>query len=615
MVQKVAILDAGAQYGKLIDRKVRELCVESELLPLNASTAELVNYAAFIISGGPESVYAENAPLFNPEIFTLGKPVLGICYGMQLLNHFFGGQVEKTTIREDGQAQISLDLSSPLFSGLAQIETVLLTHGDSITRVAPGFSTTAKSTNAVAAIENTEKNLYGVQFHPEVDLTSNGRKMLQNFLYNIAHISPTYTLISREEAAINYLQQFKGKNVLLLVSGGVDSTVCAALLNKALGAESVYAVHIDNGFMRLNESNAVKKALEKIGIELHVIDAAEDFYNATTIVEGKKTAALCEVTSPELKRKIIGDTFVQIAEKTIKQSGFDPSLTFLAQGTLRPDLIESASSIASGKASAIKTHHNDSPLVRQLRQSGKVIEPLKDYHKDEVRELGKQLGLPEEITQRQPFPGPGLSVRIICVDKPVLTSTFNSINNALASLNTEEVSVTLLPIQTVGVQGDARTYKHLVALSGKQNWPLLFKLANEIPKRFHEVNRVLYVFGERLETVKEITLTHLTKDVVFQLQQADRAVNAVLSKYGLLKKLSQVPVILFPVNFGVPGSRGIAIRPFITNDFMTGVPAVPGKDIPQKALDEIVFEVLKTRGISRVAYDLTAKPPATTEWE
>lgn len=616
--EALAILDAGAQYGQVIDRRIRELRVKSEILPLDTPADKLRGYRAIIITGGPESVYDEKAPAYDPKIFSLKIPILGICYGMQLMNYVAGGGVERNRRREDGPCEIKINNHSLLFRGLEVTQGVLMSHGDSLGTMAEGFRVVAESNGLVAAIENPQRRLYGVQFHPEVDLTAHGKEILRNFLYEIAGFSGSYTLENREERAIAYIKETVGeKKVLVLVSGGVDSTVCATLLIRALGSKKVFALHIDNGFMRLDESAKVAQALARQGLNLRVIDASKDFYSATTLIDGVESAPLCRTTHPEIKRKIIGDTFMRVAEKAMQDLGIVPSEIFLAQGTLRPDLIESASSIASGKAHAIKTHHNDTRLVRELRKQGRVVEPLRDYHKDEVRLLGRSLGLPEEIVARHPFPGPGLAIRIICADKPYMTESFVETNQSLRDFTPPEISATLLPIQTVGVQGDARTYSYAVGLSGEKNWSTLFRIARELPKLFHDVNRVVYIFGERVQgPVTQVTPTYLTKEVITQLQQADNLVNEVLLEHNLARKLSQVPVISFPVNFGMEGKRSIGIRTFITNDFMTGVPAIPGQEVPEEVLEIIVSRLLsEVPGISRVVYDLTSKPPGTTEWE
>lgn len=618
MEQTLAILDAGAQYGKVIDRRVRDLYVKSELVPLDAPTSELKKYAAFIISGGPESVYSPKAPKFNPDIFKLGKPILGICYGMQLMNYVSGGTVEKKAKREDGPCTIEINSKSKLFQGLDTQQFVLMTHGDSVDQIGDGYTQIADSEGIVAGLENAKKNIYGVQFHPEVDLTENGKKMLSNFLFDIAGLKPSYTLENREQKAIEYIKKKVGdKKVLILVSGGVDSTVCAALLSKAIPNDRIFAIHVDSGFMRKNESGLVEKALSVLGLNLRVIDAEKTFLNATTNIDGKKTKKLSETSSPEEKRKIIGDTFMKVAEQAIADLGLNADEVVLAQGTLRPDLIESASASASKSAETIKTHHNDTFLVRQLRDQGKVIEPLSEYHKDEVRELGKELGLPEELIWRQPFPGPGLAIRVLCADNAYIPEDFAETQEKLQQFANKKFAVQLMPVKTVGVQGDGRSYSYLAGISGKADWLALMDLARTIPKTLHNVNRIAYFFGEKFEDFKStITPTHLNRTTLDQLRAADAIVNELLLEHGLVKSLSQVPVTLFSVDFGVEGNRCIGIRTFITNDFMTGVPAIPGQQMPEKVLQEMVSRILKeVPGVSRVCYDLTSKPPGTTEWE
>mmetsp|Transcript_2346 Transcript_2346/g.3371 ORF Transcript_2346/g.3371 Transcript_2346/m.3371 type:complete len:642 (-) Transcript_2346:363-2288(-) len=625
--QRVLILDAGAQYAKVIDRKVRELNVESVIKSLDMPASEIKEgkYTAVIISGGPQSVYGAEAPKYDKGLFDLGLPILGICYGMQLINYMYGGKVEKGGTREDGQFDIDIEKSSPLFTGLQSKSCVLLTHGDSVTEVAPGFKAIAKSPSGiVAGIEDAKRKVYGVQFHPEVDLSKDGMVMLKNFLMNIAGFKGDFTPLCREEEAIKEIREQVGdNNVLVLVSGGVDSAVCAALLKKAIGKERIYAIHVDHGFMRENESNTVVTALKDIGLDLKVLNVEKEFFKATTDINGKKTPPLEECITPEWKRKIIGDTFMVVSDQAIKDFKLDVDKVLLAQGTLRPDLIESASTVVSSNAQVIKTHHNDTALVRKLRDLGRIIEPLKDYHKDEVRELGKMLGLPEKLVWRHPFPGPGLAIRIICADKPYDISQEEVKKTAaeLQKYNKDGIYATLLPTRSVGVQGDARSYKQLCALTTDKkqpDWAKLFEMAREIPKKVHDVNRVVFVFGEAIKEshLNSITKTLLSRETCDQLRAADDIVTQQLRKNNLVKKVAQLPVILFPCDFGIKGGRGVAIRTFITNDFMTGVPAVPGKDLPEEVLSTMNTEILKNvKGISRVCYDLTSKPPATTEWE
>ena len=605
---------------------MRELSVECDLLPLSTPAAELRDYAALIVSGGPQSVYAANAPKYDKEIFELGVPVLGICYGLQLLNHALGGTVERKEQREDGAFNVTLEGSCALFAGLPENTEVLLTHGDSVDRVPEGFRVVAKSGELVAAIENAERKLYGVQFHPEVDLSVDGIQMIRNFLFGVTGLTGAYSAKCRQELAIEYIRSQVGptKQVLCLVSGGVDSSVCAALLHRALGAERLHCLHIDHGFMRHEESATVVTALRALGVPLEALDASATFAAATTTIKETKTAALCETVAPEEKRKIIGDTFMVVTQKLCEDKGLKAEDVFLAQGTLRPDLIESASELVSSNAECIKTHHNDTQLVRQLRDEGRILEPLRDYHKDEVRELGMALGLPQHLVWRQPFPGPGLAIRVLCADEPYITADFDATQASLNAVCKEAsdlpITPLLLPVRTVGVQGDGRSYSYLAALTlptpPNDAWPALLALAKLIPGKVHQVNRIVFMMGEPPAAApRTITPTRLTAEPLDQLRKADKVVNDVLAKHDLLRSLAQVPVTLFPVGFGLEGGRSVGVRAFITRDFMTGTPAQPGKDVPFAALDEIVAGVTAIPGIARVAFDISPKPPATTEWE
>jgi GMP synthase (glutamine-hydrolysing) len=455
---KVAILDAGSQYAKVIDRRIRELSVYSELIPLQTSVTELLsrNYKAIIISGSPGSVNDPIPVYYDPKLFECGLPILGICYGLQMLNKQRGGTIVRQAVREDGQFQVELDdKECPLFKNMTKLQNVLLTHGDSIEILGDNLNVIGKSESFIVACADKEKPIYGLQFHPEVDLTDNGMEIFKNFLFDIAHCRATFTMGSRIDEAFSSIRSFvKDQIVFVLCSGGVDSSVCAALLTRALPTEQVKIVSIDNGFLRENEGVEIRQTLSQFGA-VNYIDASQRFAQAKTFVRAKATTSTNESTAnaqrrtsmssnflslydadvlleetlplneeidPEHKRKIIGDTFVKVVQEFLRDNNFTFDDIVLAQGTLRPDLIESASHLASqgGHADAIKTHHNDSPMVRELRKRNRVIEPLKDFHKDEVRQIGLTLGLHPDVIHRHPFPGPGLAIRILCADEPYM---------------------------------------------------------------------------------------------------------------------------------------------------------------------------------------------------
>lgn len=605
---RVAILDAGAQYLKLIDARIRELNVSTCILPLDTPVSELEGYDAIVISGGPNSVNVPDAPHTDPDLFTnFTRPILGICYGMQEMAYILGGRVTTLGVREDGPSPIRLESDSSLFQGLSPEQHVLMSHGDSVTVAPPGFRPIASSGTIIAAMENVDRHLYAVQFHPETDLTQVGSDIFRRFLFDIAQVTPDSTPDNLLDLSINEIRRTVGHHhVLVLVSGGVDSTVLAALVGKALSPDQIHALHIDTGFMRHHESQAVVQALAAIDIPIQVIDASALF-----------TAALTGITDPEEQRIIIGDLFMDIVDQQIDRLGLNPNNCYLAQGTLRPDLIESASLIASGKADKIKTHHNDSPKARLMRDTGRVIEPLRELHKYQVKQIGQMLGLPDELIYRQPFPGPGLAIRIRCTTDRVLPGKDSDIISQLQAFATTDLIPILLPVKSVGVQGDERSWKQAVALSGPADWKSLYQLALSIPRTVKGINRVLYLFGDQPQhPLDTLTPTLITSDTINQLRQADAIVNQILAQHNLLPVISQFPVVLLPLNFGIPGHRSIVLRPVITRDFMTAKPALPGKEIPETAVYQIVDQILaRVPGISRVLYDLTPKPPGTTEWE
>jgi GMP synthase (glutamine-hydrolysing) len=641
----VLILDCGAQYTKVIDRQIRALNIETLILPVDTPLKKVTDLkpklGAIILSGGPHSVYEPDAPLCHVGLFELGIPILGICYGMQLLCHLLGGKVESTGVKEYGETEIQLlDTAHLLLANFqSQQTTVLMSHGDSVTQLPQGFEVLASTEHCPAIVANTAKQFYGVQFHPEVELTQEGTQLLKNFVFNIAGVNPVFRLENRlEQLLVELKQQVGAKPVVVLVSGGVDSTVVAALLLKALPPEQVFAIHVDTGLMRDSESALVLDSLRSLGLKhLHHLQAQEPFLTATTVDDnGNTIGPLNQATDPEEKRRLIGDTFFHLANDSIKQllaqQGLDIHTFLLAQGTLRPDLIESGNKTISATAHKIKTHHNDVPLIQQQREKGLVIEPNKDLHKDEVRQIGRLLGLSDELVERQPFPGPGLGVRILCTTEPYGLDTLQTLQPALENLiqktspasleNT--ISATALPIKAVGVQGDGRTYAHCVALQSptaftKEQFPILQQLAQQIPNQLPQVNRVILKLDNThtpLPIYHTVTPTTLTPAVIQWLQAIDKTVTTYFQQHNLLGTISQLLTVALPIDPTQQNLRSIVIRAVITSDYMTARPALPLKDFSLHFLPNLALELkAKHPNIANIFYDLTGKPPATIEWE
>lgn len=632
-VEKVALLDCGAQYTKVIDRKVRELNVDTEIFPVHVPADTLRGkVSGIILSGGPNSVYEPSAPQCDPAIFELGVPVLGICYGMQLMNRHFGGTVLPSPTKEYGETEVTVLPDCLLFEGLDAGQYVLMSHGDSVGEPAPGFNIVGTSVSThqhevVAAIANPHAGFYGVQFHPEVELSINGTKMLENFLYRICGLTGAYVLDDRLEETISAIRARVGaRKVFVLVSGGVDSSVTAALLVKALPPDQVYAVHIDSGMMRHEESDLVCEALKAIGLKhMQRIDAETIFLNAVTDIDGKTVGPLRETTDPEIKRRIIGDVFYRLITETIANMHLNLDDTFIAQGTLRPDLIESGNRDVSDTAHTIKTHHNDVPLIQEQRKKGLIIEPNRDWHKDEVRKVGRMLGLPEALVMRHPFPGPGLAIRILCAEKPYIPETYDETNRALRELAAEAgMEAVLLPIQSVGVQGDSRSYSYVAALKAdwsNLNWSDIRVMAQKIPNRLHRINRVALLLNDKPlpETLSRVSPTLLNPVTLEKLRVLDHLVTEGFREQGLYNRISQLFTVMIPVDTAPevdhPPKHSAVIRAVVTNDYMTARPASLKDEIPVKFLQTLVFELASQPNIDLILYDITSKPPATVEWE
>lgn len=617
-MEKLAILDCGGQYTKVIDRRVRELGVKSDILPISAKADELKEYQSIILSGGPNNISDKQRLSFDEKIFELGVPILGICYGMQLMSDHFGGVIDSNIVKEYGQNEIWVDNTMPIFEGLEENQKVLMSHGDTVKSIPNGFSVIGKSGDAIAAIGNVEKRMYGVQFHPEVDLTEEGMKMFENFIRKVAKYQEFYALDDRIETSIKMIQEKVGDNkVIVLVSGGVDSAVTAALLVKALNPENVYAIHIDSGFMRKNESDVICENLKKLGLKNLIRENAKDlFFNTVVEVEGEKIGPLVDTVDPETKRQIIGEIFIMIANNVIERLGLNPENTFIAQGTLRPDLIESGNPDISGFAHKIKTHHNDVAIVREARKKGLIVETNSDWHKDEVRKVARKLGLEESIASRQPFPGPGLAIRLICHDKKeevvISQEEVEKINGIVGKV---AENAQIIPIKSVGVQGDARSYRNLAVLYGNGidfEWNKVTTAAKEITDSINTINRVAYILNKKEvnEDIKCFDMK-INDECVDLLRELDKIVTSNLEG----SKVNQTFAVLAPI--GITKKYSIVIRTFVTNDFMTGRPGAIGGEVEKAVIEKTVKEIEENFSdkIEFIMYDVTSKPPATCEWQ
>ncbi|HXG92345.1 MAG TPA: glutamine-hydrolyzing GMP synthase [Blastocatellia bacterium] len=494
--ETVIILDFGGQYTQLIARRVRELGVYSEIVPFNTSIEEIRrrNPRAIILSGGPSSVYEQGAPHPDRRIIEMNVPTLGICYGVQLMAHFLGGEVKPSSRREYGQAELEVKPESRLLAGLPSHLKVWMSHGDYVSRPPEGFRITAETDAAIGAVEDHARALYGVQFHPEVAHTPQGKEILRNFLVNVCHLRCDWTMASFIETTIEDIRRRVGDGRAVCgLSGGVDSSVAAALVARAIGDHQT-CIFVDTGLLRKNEFEEVLKAYREMDLNVVGVAAGERFLTR-----------LAGVSDPERKRKIIGNEFIEVFQEEARKLG---EVDFLVQGTLYPDVIESVS--VKGPSAVIKSHHNVGGLPEKMHL--KLIEPLRELFKDEVRRVGRELGLPEEIIGRQPFPGPGLAVRIlgeVTADRVALLQeadaiVIEEIRRADLYDKIWQSFAVLLPISTVGVMGDSRTYENAVAIRAVESldgmtadwarlpYEVLQRISSRIVSEVRGINRVVY---------------------------------------------------------------------------------------------------------------------------
>ncbi|NLY41428.1 MAG: glutamine-hydrolyzing GMP synthase [Desulfovibrionales bacterium] len=500
MQEKVIILDFGSQYTQLIARRTRESGVYSEIHPCTITTEELraLQPSALILSGGPASVSSPDSPGIDAQIFNWGLPILGICYGMQLMAHVLGGKITPSLDREYGRSELTVQHECPLWERVSGAEkiTVWMSHGDHVLTPPPGFTVLAKTASIdVAAMADVSRKLYALQFHPEVAHTEYGDEILRNFLFHVAGLKSAWTMSSFVDSMLHALPaQIGDQSVVCGLSGGIDSTVVAVLLNKAIG-KNLHCIFVDNGLLRAGEGEEVVGYLrEHFDLNLHHINAQNKFLSR-----------LAGVTDPEQKRKIIGHTFIEVFEEEAKKI---PGVTYLAQGTLYPDVIESIS--FKGPSAVIKSHHNVGGLPEKMNLA--LVEPLRELFKDEVRKVAQELGLPDFIVWRHPFPGPGLAIRVVGeiteARLEILRQADKIVQHELMATNwyykVWQGFAVLLPLKTVGVMGDERTYEHVIALrivdsidAMTADWSrlpaeILARISNRIINEVKGVNRVVY---------------------------------------------------------------------------------------------------------------------------
>ncbi len=589
MRDTIIIVDFGGQYAHLIASRIRRIGVWTEIISPEAATKETLSAShikGVILSGGPQSVTADGSPQMPEESLNCGKPILGICYGHQYLCHTLGGTVTAGKKREYGAAQVMTDTACPLFTNIPAQSTFWMSHWDQVSELPAGFTSTGATPEcANAAVWDKAKQRFGIQFHPEVTHSEFGAVLLSNFV----QITKAEKSWSMKHFLASQAERIKAqvgdRNVFLFVSGGVDSTVCFSLLSQILGGDRVRGVFVDTGLLRKNERDWVERSLIAIGANLTVIDANDVFLKN---LEGK--------TDPEEKRNIIGQSFLQVQKEYFSDHPLGENWV-LAQGTIYPDTIETG---ATKHAAKIKTHHNRIPEIEEMIAKGLVIEPVADLYKDEVRELGLSLGLPEELIWRHPFPGPGLGVRILCSAEPASVEV---------DLNENWVQ---LPIQSVGVQGDFRTYASpAMLLESSQELSKYEEKSTELINQNSEINRCLVPLAIRKKTTTISRLEgYISPGRINTLQEADAIVTQALLDQNYYSRIWQFPVVLVPLSFG--GGETIVLRPVDSIDAMS---ASVGK-LPLSFLTEVAKNILAILpGIGAVLVDVTTKPPGTIEWE
>jgi GMP synthase (glutamine-hydrolysing) len=605
MHDAIAVIDFGGQYAHLIATKVRRLKVLAEIRQPEDPTDAFRRYRGIIISGSPSLASQGEDSDYNRGIYDLDLPILGFCFGHQQIAEHYGGKVVHGG-REWGPADLQIVGDSPVFKGLGPVERVWMSHFDSVTAVGPGFAEIGYSTlgatgqpHRFAAIASESLRRYGFQFHPEVDDTVHGDEMIANFVLGICGCRPSWTMERYVEERVEQIRRQVGdRSVFLLASGGVDSTVAARLHGPAPGPARLHLLHVDNGLMRKDESRAVLATFSEFGLDrnLHFVDASDTFLRA-----------LAGAVEPEQKRKIIGTTFIEVFEREAKRLGIEGHL--LGQGTIYPDTIETG---GTKRADTIKTHHNRVPVIERMIAQGRVVEPLADLYKVEVRELGEKLGLHEDLVWRHPFPGPGLGVRLLCSTGAESRDGFDAIEPQVATIAARHgLEALALPIKSVGVKADLRSYEHPVLVTGAAAWEGLLEAAASMFKDVPGINRCIWNLGPAAPRRVRPLAASVTRERLDLLREADHLVMAGLRRHGIYRDIWQCPTAMVPLEIDGVGRELVIVRPIHSERAMTATPA----QLPPALRDELRAQILALPGVSGLALDVTTKPPGTIEWE
>lgn len=621
---KIIVLDFGSQYAHLIAKRFRLLGFYSEIALPSSDISVFSDAKGIVFSGGPSSVYDEKVPEFNKDILNLGIPILGLCYGHYIVQLGYNGEVGKADVGEFGFASLKInpETKCPLFKGVENVQQVWMSHQDAVLKLGEGFEVVGSTKDTqYAATQNLNKKRFSLQFHCEVKDTPCGNKIFENFA-DYCGMKKNWDQDTVLQVILeNIKTEAKNHNVLLFLSGGVDSTITFALLNKALGQERVLGLHIDNGFMRKNESENVKKAYNKFGFTNFIVeDASESFLKAIN-----------KLTDPQQKRMAVGENFITVRNDVVAKQHLDENNWLLAQGTLYPDIIESG---GTKNSNTIKTHHNRVQGIQELIAKGMIIEPIKDLYKDEVRSIGKKLGLSDELVMRHPFPGPGLSINVLCSNGIMSAEDKKEYENAKSEFDNISVDEfcddckkfmqkSVLPVKSVGVQGDFRTYRFPAVLSFEKlengfykvpkKWEKIEAASSNITNKATLINRTIIRLWQNPkidDSDLKLQEGYCCKQRLNQLREVDNIMLTELHNSGWYEKIFQHLTIDLPYA-STKDRASFVLRPVCSEDVMTARFAHLSLDL----LNNVIEKISKLGFVDALYYDATNKPPATFGWE